>query len=234
MDTIGGWDFSWSQYQPRHVEGWLVAMTTFASVWDKEIIAIFMELVQGSVVIVIQNNDKWRPIVIVHGVIRWKRTIQFFVVVESQTSPALCWFMTVYAKIQLGVKISIRKENMKHIIDLKRWWCWAKINSPSTLSARSAVTIALGIPDQKTSHQTITAFFFILWTDLISRSTCCSLDQKPHHGVPWSGKSHKSCSRIMLGQLGSKVINLNHLFFKGDTTALTIWSKGDTTSTWDN
>ena len=44
----------------------------------------------GSVVIVILNNDKWRPIVIVHGVIRWKRTIQFFVVVESQTSPALC------------------------------------------------------------------------------------------------------------------------------------------------
>ena len=72
------------------MEGWLVAMTTFASVCDKENIAMFMELVQGSVVIVIQNNDKWRPIVIVHGVIRWKRTVQFFVVVESQTSPALC------------------------------------------------------------------------------------------------------------------------------------------------
>ena len=44
----------------------------------------------GSVVIVILNNDKWQPIVIIHGVIGWKRTIQFFVMVESQTSPALC------------------------------------------------------------------------------------------------------------------------------------------------
>ena len=43
----------------------------------------------GSVVIVILNNDKWQPIVIIHGVIGWKRTIQFFVMVESQTSPAL-------------------------------------------------------------------------------------------------------------------------------------------------
>ena len=42
-------------------------------------------------------------------------------------------------------------------------------------------------------HQTITAFFLSLRTDLIS--TCCSLDQKPHHGVPWSGKSHESSSR---------------------------------------
>ena len=60
---------------------------------------------------------------------------------------------SIYAQIQLDVQISIRKENIKHIIDLKRWWYWAKINSPSTLSARSAVTIALGIPDQRTSHQ---------------------------------------------------------------------------------
>ena len=37
----------------------------------------------GSVVIVILNNDKWQPIVIVHRVIGWKRTVQFFVVVES-------------------------------------------------------------------------------------------------------------------------------------------------------
>ena len=164
--------------------------------------------------------------------------IQFFVVVESQTSPALCWIMTVYAQIQLGKHIIIQKENIRHNIIVKMWLvCLAKINSPSTFSARSAVTIALGIPDQRTSHQvhqTITAFFFSLRTDLISRSTCCSLDQKPHHGVPWSGKSHESSSRKMLGQFGSKVINLNHLFFKGDTTALTIWSKGDTASTWDN
>ena len=179
-----------------------------------------------TVVIVILNNDKWRPIVIVHGVIRWKRTIQFFVVVESQTSPALCWIMAVLRKYK-GLQISIRKENIKHIIDLKRW---LKINSPSTLSARSAVTIALGIPDQRRSHHfTLTRFIrlsqhsssvlgLILFQP-VAASIRSLIMVFPDPGNPTNPVLEK-----MLGQLGSNVINLNHLFFKGVTTA----------STWDN
>ena len=91
MDTIGGWDFARSQYQPIHVEGWLVAINDdfYLRVRHRDDSNIH-GIGWGSVVIVILNNDKWQPIVIVHGVIGWKRTIQFFVMVESQTSPALC------------------------------------------------------------------------------------------------------------------------------------------------